>query len=306
MSLADNTVKQFDELRSAGVEFEMNSRGLIIVGLSLRALDEFIDNVNKLRAVGSAAAAELVVGDALRRLEPALSDAVSAGLYLKGERSVRPEALTRGLVDYLLASGGEVREHAEVTSLGRNGQGGWHLQTPHEELRADRVLVAAGIWSKALLRKLGLRLPLEGARGDSITATGDGVRPSHALEFSEAMVACTPFAGGVRLTSNYDIGNTDEVVDRRRLEAIVRSARRYLHDWTPAQPALEWAGIRPVTPDDMPFIGQAPGRDGLYVATGHGMLGVTLGPATAAAITPLILEGRVAPVLHPFRVDRRF
>jgi D-amino-acid dehydrogenase len=304
MALNGNTVRHFDELRAAGIEFEMNSRGLLIVGRTFSAVDEVVDKVDRLRAVGYDQPAELVSGDALRRLEPAVSDAVAAGLHLKGERSVRPEELTAGLANYLTRSGAEVKEHAEVSSLSQNGRGGWYVRTAHEELYADRVLVAAGIWSKALLRKVGLRLALEGARGDSVTAIGEGVQPRHALDLSEAMVACTPFSKGMRLTSNYNIGNTDEAVDRRRLEAIIHSASHYLRDWTPVRPTLEWAGIRPVTPDDLPFIGQAPGRDGLYVATGHGELGVTLGPATAEAITQLILEGQLPPALAPFQLDR--
>ena len=70
------------------------------------------------------------------------------------------------------------------------------------------------------------------------------------------------------------------------------------------EPRFEWAGMRPTTPDDLPLIGTVPGFDHLYVATGHGMLGVTLAPATGAALAPLVLEDRTMPELEPFGLDR--
>jgi len=304
VTLNRTTFDAFEALRLAGVEFEMQSSGLLIVGLSSGALDEHLANLDHLRQLGCPGEADVLYGDALRKLEPALSDAVTGGIHLRADRALHPEALTRGLVKHLLASGAEIREQTEVTGLVRDGGHRWGVQTRHERLVADRVLVAGGIWSKRLLRGLGLRLPLEGARGDSLTARGTGIRPRHALELSEAMVACTPFSDGMRLAGNYEIGKVDEVVNRRRLELIVRSAAPYLRNWRPREPLLEWAGIRPVTPDDLPYIGEVPGHEGLYLATGHGMLGVTLGPATGAALAPLIVEGRTSSTLEPFRVDR--
>ena len=69
-------------------------------------------------------------------------------------------------------------------------------------------------------------------------------------------------------------------------------------------PELEWTGLRPLPADSLPLIGAVPGRPGLFVATGHGMLGVTLAPATGAALAPLVLEDRLVPELAPFRIDR--
>lgn len=304
VALTGDAVERFNALRSAGVDFEIQPGGLMVVGLDRSALEECLSGLDELRSAGYDGQAEVLTGDVLRETEPALSDVVTAGVHLRSERSVDPEALTRSLRKHLLASGAQIREHTEVTGLCRPRGGRWRVRTLDDELRADRVLVAAGIWSKRLLYELGLELSLEGARGDSVTIPGDGAHPRRALEFAEDMVDCTPFAGALRLAGNYEVGNTDETVDRGRLDGFKRSASRYLRDWRPREVGLEWAGIRPVTPDDLPFIGQVPEHEGLYLATGHGMLGVTLGPATGAAIAPLIVEGRMSPVLGPFRVDR--
>ena len=89
-------------------------------------------------------------------------------------------------------------------------------------------------------------------------------------------------------------------------ERLLAAARPYLDGWRPEtdEPLVTWAGLRPATADGLPLIGALPGHDGLFVAAGHGMLGVTLAPATAAFLAPLVLEGRMAPELEPFDPGR--
>ena len=90
-------------------------------------------------------------------------------------------------------------------------------------------------------------------------------------------------------------------------ERLIAAARPYLAGWRPEPdgPVETWAGLRPATADGLPLIGALPGVDGVFVASGHGMLGVTLAPATAALLAPLVLEGRAAPELAPFDPSRR-
>jgi D-amino-acid dehydrogenase len=193
-------------------------------------------------------------------------------------------------------------ENNEVRGLSRRGR--WRVRTSVEELEADGVVIAAGAWTGRLLAPLGVGIRLEAAKGYSVTAIGRGTRPRHALYMLEAKVGCSPFQGAVRLAGTLELAGIDLSLNRRRIGAVVRTASTYLRDWQPEGVELEWAGLRPLMPDGLPVIGAVPGHDGLYVATGHGMLGVTLAPATAAALAPLILEGRLPPVLEPFRADR--
>ena len=102
----------------------------------------------------------------------------------------------------------------------------------------------------------------------------------------------------------FELGGRDSSVNRQLLEGVLRSASVFLRDWVVEEQRFEWAGMRPTTPDDLPLISAVPGFGHLYVATGHGMLGVTLAPATAVALAPLVLEDRTVPELEPFRLDR--
>src|SRR5439155_10236646 len=111
-------------------------------------------------------------------------------------RFVRPEELTAGLAERLRAEGVDIREHCELLGLRRNG--GWRLETSAGDLEADRVIVAAGLATARLLRRLGTRVPLQGARGYSVTMPGRGSPPRHALYLAEAKLGLIPYAAGVR------------------------------------------------------------------------------------------------------------
>jgi len=137
-----------------------------------------------------------------------------------------------------------------------------------------------------------------------VTAVGWGTPPEHPLKLTEAQVVVAPFEDGVRVSGTFDLSGVNPSQSRRRTKAVIRAAAPYLRDWRPERPRLEWVGLRPATPDSLPLIGSVPGFDGLYLATGHGMLGMTHAPATAKALVPLILEDVLASELEPFRVDR--
>jgi D-amino-acid dehydrogenase len=172
---------------------------------------------------------------------------------------------------------------------------------------AQRVVVAAGLPTAGLLRRLGVRVPLMGARGYSVTVAGRGTPPRHALYLAEAKLGLSPFDGGVRIAGVFELGARKADVAPGAGERLLAAARPYLSGWQPQSdgPVEAWAGLRPATPDGLPLIGALPGLDGVYLATGHGMLGVTLAPATADLLAPLVLEDRAAPELAPFDPARR-
>lgn len=304
LTFSSNAHRLFDELRADGVEFEMHEKGIIFAGLSEETLREDIDMYRELEAAGYDGEYEVFRREEVRRLEPALSDAVVGGLHIKTERHVRPESLMQGLVEYLEAKEVEILEGYEVYGLSPENRRGWRVFTSEGELVADRVLMSAGVWSKRLLSELGVRIHLEAGKGYSVTATGQGIPPSHPLKLAEAQVVVTPYGDGVRVLGVFDLSGIDLSLKPGHIEAVIRAASPYLRDWKPGKPRLEWSGLRPATPDSLPLIGPLPGLSNLYLATGHGILGVTHAPATAKLIAPAILEDRTVPELEPFRIDR--
>ena len=302
IGLNRRTLELFDSYAEAGVEFEMHESGLVLVATSRAGLDSYCTIFRELRSLGfDGDSVELTPGEA-KELEPALSeDGIAGGVHALVDRYVRPESLLAGLAAYLAAQGVAVREAVEVTSI-ESANGGVRIATDGEPLDADRVVVAAGASSPRFLERLGISVPLVGARGYSFTFAGGALRPTHALYLAEAKVGISSYADSVRIAGVFELGQSSDALHRGRIEAMLRTVEPYLEEWSPSGevPLLQWAGLRPMTADGLPLIGLSPALDNVFVATGHGMLGVTLAPATAALLAPFVLEGIAPPELEPF------
>ena len=290
VALTKTAFADYDELRAAGVEFEMHSTGMLVAALTEPGLDEYAAMLTEAEEAGYEGPVRVVSGDEARDLEPALSEAVIGGVHAPSERYVRPESVSRGLAAWLRANGAAVEENTAVDDL--------------DDLDADAIVVATGAWSGELLG--GCRFPMEAAKGYSITAKSGGRLPRHALYLSEGKVGTSTFDGGLlRVAGIFDLTGIDEKLKLRRINALLRSSAAFLKDWSaPDEIELVWAGLRPYASDGLPVIGAVPERDGLYVATGHGRMGITLGPITGKLLAQVILEGASPRELEPFRIER--
>jgi D-amino-acid dehydrogenase len=289
VALTKTAFGDYDELREGGVEFELHAPGMLVAALTEPGLDEYAAMLTEAEEAGYEGPVRVVSGAEAREIDPALSDAVIGGVHAPSERYVRPESLSTGLAAWLRANGASIEEDAEVDDLA--------------ELDADAVVVAAGAWSGPLLGKSAF--PMEAAKGYSITARSSGTLPQHALYLSEAKVGTSTFDGELlRIAGIFDLTGIDEKLKRSRIDAIVRSSAAFLKDWVPDDVELEWAGLRPYPADGLPVIGRVPGRERVFVATGHGRMGITLGPITGKLLARVILEDASPPELEPFRIER--
>ena len=307
IALNSRTLELFDSYVAAGVEFEMHRSGLLLVATTPAGLASYAAVFADLRALGFEGESVELGAEEAKELEPALAgERLAGGVHALVDRYVHPESLLDGLATHLAARGVEVTEDIEVEGLAA-ANGGIRVQTTTGPIEADRAVVAAGASSSPLLSQLGVSLPLVGARGYSFTFSGGAMRPSHALYLAEAKVGISSYADSVRIAGVFELGRSSDALNRRRLEAMLATVEPYFSDWRPSSETalLEWAGLRPMTADGLPLIGRSPALQNVYVATGHGMLGVTLAPATAALLTPLVLEGRAAAELAPFDPVRR-
>jgi D-amino-acid dehydrogenase len=288
VALTKSTFSDYDHLHAAGVEFEMHSKGMLVAALTQPGLEEYATMLREAVEAGYEGPVRVVSGDEARELDPALSEAVIGGVHSPSERYVRPESVCNGLAAWLRANGASVEEHTALESV--------------HEAEADAVVVAAGAWSAPLLGKDAF--PMEAAKGYSITAKSSGTVPRHALYLSEGKVGTSTYGESLRIAGIFDLTGIDETLKRRRIDAIVRSAASFLRDWEPEEIELEWAGLRPYPSDGLPVIGPVSARDDLFVATGHGRMGITLGPTTGRLLAEVVLKGASPPELEPFRIER--
>jgi D-amino-acid dehydrogenase len=300
---AQPTMRLYDALRENGVTFEMHQTGLLLAAMHRDYLEHMADLLEVMQDFGYQEPEELS-GSELRDFEPALSGEVVAGLWVREERLVRPETLTAGLVQWLDERGVTLRSGVEVTGLRRGNGGVTQIDTSEGSLDADAVLIAAGAWSGNVARLCGLKLPMQAGKGYNVTVQDPELKLKHATYLPEVKVACSPFDGALRISGTMELSGVNTSFDPRRVEAIRRGADRCLPGWNRGSGETTWSGMRPMLPDGLPAIGRAPGFDNLFLATGHAMLGITLGPATADAIATLMTTGENEAELKPFDPGR--
>ncbi len=297
------TMKLYDALVENGVEFEMHETGLLFGAMDPEYLEHLADLLDMMLEFDYQPPVELS-GRELQEFEPALSDVVTAGLWVREERHVRPETLSAGLVQWLDERGVDLRPGVEVNGL-RKGNGGiTHVETFEGAIEADSVLIAAGAWSGQVARLAGVDLPMQAGKGYNITVRNPELTLQHATYFSEVRVACSPFNGALRVSGTMELSGVNTTFDPRRLEAIRKGADTCIPHWERGSGETTWVGMRPMLPDGLPAIGRAPGFDNLFLATGHAMLGITLGPVTASAIATLMTTGNNEAELIAFSPAR--
>jgi D-amino-acid dehydrogenase len=295
LDLGAGCVEDFTRLQ-VRADLELRQTGLLMTAVTQAGLDEVAQLAEATTAAGYKGGYDILDGAAARSREPALGPAVTGAVHAVDEVQVRPEQVLRALREQFTGR----LVNATVSRL----RPGWDVETSVGRFSADRLLVAAGAWTRDLLAVLGIRIPLLAATGYSITTPGTGLAPRVAVKLVEPSIAVTPFADGVRVAARLDLGRPGGPITERRLAAVLDRTTPYFADWRPGLSTATFAGMRPATPDSLPLIGAIPGHRGLYVATGHGMLGLTLAPGTARHVVPLVLDDVRSPELRPFAPER--
>jgi D-amino-acid dehydrogenase len=310
LGMTMRSLDELDRLRETGVAFEEHRAGLLAVARDRAGLHWFDGTFAALRAQGFPGGLEPMDGDAARELEPSLGAAVGWAVRAEIDRHVAPESLVAGLAEHFRARGGTVREHVAVGGLRRIPRG-WALDGDAGELeRVNVVVLASALGTARLVAQFGLHVPIVGAKGYSVTVPVTGARPAMSLYLCEPKLGVTPLEAGLRVAGYFELGARNGDPSEARARQLVQDSRPYVPSLDGAPP-LEgpagWAGFRPSTPDSLPLIGEVPGAPGVLLATGHGMLGVTLAPATGLAVAALVRGEQpdwVAP-FDPSRFGRR-
>ncbi|HUA45304.1 MAG TPA: FAD-dependent oxidoreductase [Solirubrobacteraceae bacterium] len=290
----------FDAMAARGVELELHEDPLLFPAFERGELEHLWHLAHELHEAGSTQRFERLSAEELRAVEPALGPDLLGGVLAHGERRVRPELLSAGVRRALIARGVEVLEGMPVTRLARDG-GGWRLDGPRGTARrAEAVVIAAGLASAALLAAHGVRVPIAAAKGYSRTYPADPTAPRQPLYLENAKVAISVFDGSVRVSGTLELGARGLALSGRRLAAITAAAQRALPGWRMPARRRDWAGMRPLSPDGLPFIGPVPGLEGVHLATGHSTLGITLAPLTGELVAGLLLDGARDELLAAF------
>jgi D-amino-acid dehydrogenase len=269
-----------------GLDFGFRQDGALAVYCTEKRLAAGMHEADVLAAAGLAA--KVLDGDAARALEPALAPAVVGAVLYPEDAHLIPDRFVRGLARAAASRGVRFRTSTEVLGFRTSGARVVAVETTRGDLEPDEVVVAAGAWSPIVGRQLGLDLPIQPAKGYSVTFARPEGAPRLPLLCGEARMAITPMGDTLRFAGTLELAGHDFSVNRRRVAALIRGARQYLATRGEFAVLETWRGLRPCTPDGLPMLGRAPRWANLVLATGHAMIGVSLGPVTGKLVSQLV------------------
>ncbi len=269
--------------------FGLVKRGLLMLCKTAKGLDEEGHVAEQARELGLNA--RVLDAAATAAADPAITMDVAGSVYFPEDCHLSPARFMASMRQRVLALGavidtGVVADRIETQSgrvvavTAKNGR----------RFDGDKFVVAGGSWSARLLKSVGWNLPLQAGKGYSLTLPTPRQLPRLCSIFAEAKVAVTPMDGHLRFGGTMEIGGLDLSINPARVRGIVKSVHAYFpefseHDFDGIQP---WSGLRPVSPDGIPYVGAIPGLPNLQVATGHAMMGLSLGPVTGRLIADLV------------------
>ena len=286
-------------VRDDRLDCGFETSGLSYVYRDPRAMAVDRAGLDDLAALGIAA--RVLDGTALAAEEPALLPGMAGAIHFPGDAQLRPDRYTAELARRVRELGGIIEESTSVTGLRVESGRVVGVGSSQGHRDAGEVVAALGPWSGSLLKPLGLRLPIQPGKGYSMTWSRPSLAPRTAMVLREHSVCVTAWADGLRLGSTMEFSGYDATLNRRRLDAIARAACGYLREPTGAILQEEWFGWRPMSVDDLPLIGPVATTPGLWLATGHGMMGMGMSAVTGLLLADLLC-GR-EPCVDPAAVS---
>ena len=305
--LSHASLARYEELAALpGFDFGFRRDGLLTVYRTAAGLEGGRHEAELLASVGIAA--KLLDAPAARALEPALAPGVVGALHFPDDAHLTPDRFVRGLARVAAGLGVRVQTQTEALGFLRAGRRITAVETTRGPLPADEVVLAAGAWSPGLARGLGLALPIQAAKGYSLTYQASPDGPRMPLTAAEARFAVTPMrtqtGATLRLAGTLELAGLDLSINRRRVDAIRRAAPGYVRVPDEAPLVEIWRGLRPCTPDGLPLLGRPRAWDNLVLAAGHAMIGMSLGPVTGHLVAALVTGERPALDLSALDPDR--
>lgn len=234
----------------------------------------------------------------VQNLEPHTKINALGGVFYTGDAHLSPYWLIEGLKKYLSTEGVKFLYNHEVLDFKIKNQKIESLITQHNAYNFDEIIIASGAWSGVLSEKLGISLPLQGGKGYSMMFEGLGDKVNIPAIMLEARATATPMGNTLRCAGTMEIAGIDLSVNMNRVKGIVQGVNSFYPELPINIPQKEaiWSGLRPCSPDGLPYIGRIPSFKNVVIATGHGMMGLSLGPATGKLVSEIISH-------HPLSIN---
>jgi D-amino-acid dehydrogenase len=270
-------------------------RGVLIVYGNQEQMDQYEQTNDWLKSYGLAA--KPLGRSELLRMEPALHPNVCGAWFHPEDSHLRPEKLLKSLKSAVIQKGVQIEEKCGLKRLEMGTGKILKATTAKGIFKAGTYVLAAGAWTPLLTRPLKVKMPVQAGKGYSITMGRPDICPRIPCYFHEPRMVATPWSDGLRLGGTMEFSGLNTRLNPVRIANLKQAAKKYLRLPPKGLAAQEWVGMRPMTYDDLPIIGRVPGWSNLVVATGHGMMGLTMATGTGKLVADLI--GEREPTVDP-------
>ena len=299
--LNDARARLADWVGRYGLQCEFEEEGLDYVFRDPRRFQQYVDESVVLKTFGIAT--QVFGGTDYEREEPAMLPGVAGAIRFPGDARLRPDRYVAELARVVRERGGVIEEQCRVDRLEPTSDG-VRLATSQGERKGGEAVIALGAWTPAFARRLGIRAPIQPGKGYSITYSRPARVPRHPMVLKDRSVCVTVWDSGFRLGSTMEFSGHDDTLNATRLAALERGAREFLREPVGAEVHERWCGWRPMTWDDLPLLGRAPGQRKVWIAAGHGMLGISMSTATGQLMADLMTGRPPAFDPSPYRPER--
>lgn len=287
------------------LDFGLVKKGLLMLCKKQQTLDE--EGHMAVLANQLGIPAEVLDAKATAALDPAVTMDVCGSVFFPKDCHLAPSRFIAVVEAELLKLGVEMLWGTEVRGFKVEGETLRAVNTSIGQVESQEVVLCSGVWSAELAKELDLKLPMQAGKGYTLTLANPKQLPELCSICSEARLAVTPMDGLLRVGGTMEIAGTDESITPRRVRGITRAFPDYFpafneRDFDDVKP---WSGLRPVSPDGMPYIGRTQRWKNLTLATGHAMMGLSLAPATGKIIAD-VLSSKQSPVALELMSPDRF
>jgi D-amino-acid dehydrogenase len=279
----------FEELAQSN-DFGLVKKGLLMLCKTDHTLREETNTAARSTELGIPA--EVLTPEQTTKLDPGLRMDIAGSVYFPKDCHLTPHLFTGALARQIEKAGGRFCWNTEVQSWKVNQSGIESAQTNRGGFQADEYVVAGGAWSSRLVEGLNVKLPMQAGKGYSVTLATPKYLPAICSILTEARVAVTPMGSSLRFGGTMELAGLDESINPVRVQGIIDSIPKYFPQFSANdfQGLPAWRGFRPCSPDGLPYVGRFSGYRNLSAATGHAMMGLSLGPITGKLMAQVLSD----------------
>lgn len=291
-------------IQDESIDAGYHKPGLLMICKTKEALHHEVELVEMAQKLGLEA--EVLTREATEKLEPNVEYDMVGSVYFGCDAWMTPHNFMKLFQERIMESGIKIHFKNELQRIVKIGNKITEIITNEGSYSADHYVMTAGSWSPLLAKQIGLRIPLQGGKGYSFMLPNPPKMTTLPSILVEGRLATTPMQDGLRFAGTMELTGLNHKVNQNRVNGIIKSIKEFMPDFRAVDfsEVKTWAGLRPCTPDGLPYIGATKNSRNLYIGTGHAMLGWTLGPVTGQLLAEQITEGQMSISSPLIGVDR--